>query len=798
MRAPSLVLATFVLGLGMSGRVARAECWGADDLAKILGVAADGRFLYSRATRSDADERGEGRYQLAIVTPTGERETTITRDDQGAWHHEGKPLPPAILAGKPSPRVLETRLQTLLGATAPLVPTKRDVRIVKGETTYRVFLDRTLVKMMKAGDAAEDPASERSWRARTFAHPTAAIQFVALSSHTQPRQSCKINVESIDWIATSKLDPGDRSVAAAFCDAQLQRDEAKRAPTADEAKDDANSDARLDDGYRPDDPLAQWVVCTKESFGGAYLDRIAARAAQLEGRPRLALLRAVAHTVETAWAPLVRMASSKQPDERAFALGALTRLSVALRKRSLHGDKRDPAFAAALLPELKRLCVPRAQASAPEAAAIAACEAEIAQPSTDDLPEEEPCHPGSCSRQLLGVAADGQFVIEQQRRQLAFELRAPDGQLRLRISDNCKSKGCAMRWDLEGVASAAVLDLTIADPRPDKLRADLVKTLALTPARPSRQPVALIGNLLRIGLWTVATLELDKLATPKPLEHDKSPLLFIDTAETTCSDARCRVVVWGPRPVADPRDFAALAEQCQKRAELDRRADCLGSILDERVYPILIEHARVDDDWQLGQAAARIATALGRQPLFEYATAPDPFRRQWALYALGQVLEDTTERLPFSGRAPDKRRPALLAEIEPVCKRALADRDLIVAGGAIACLAQTTTKIDPARLREVLHSPHLETRATVFAIARREDVLVGPELRHVASWLTEPIDKQQQDYQERLHGEVCALFITKRDPAHKPWLRPLVEARLKTLTLRPDARGACKTLLDLL
>lgn len=784
MRASRLVL-TFLLST-LAPRLVHAECVGSDDREKVLGVASDGRLLYSHETRSDAADRGEGTYELAIVAASGEAETTVTRAANGAWQLDGKPLPPSVLAGKPSPRVLEARVQALLGALTPLVSTKRDVRVVKGETVYRVFLDRALIKMMRAPSSREDITTDRSWIARTYRHPASSLVFVSLSSHTQPQKTCTIHVETLDWYTPQELDPNDKSVASAFCDEQLERDESRSPPSDD------------DDDYRVDDPLSRWVACTKDVFAATYLEKSAARAATLEGTARARLLRAVAHVIETSWAPLVRMAQRKQSDERAFALATLAMLDAELRNNRMHGDKRDPAFRSALLPELKRLCVASPNASPSEAAALAECVSAIGQPTTDIVPEEEPCHPGSCMRQLVGVAPDGRFVIEQQRTKLAYELRAPDGQLILRITDNCKGKVCSMRWDLEGAASPAILELASADPKPERLRAGLVKLLALTPAAPSSQRIALDAQVLRIGLWAIATLEQDKLGTMAPLEHGKSRLVFVDTADETCADARCHLVVWGPRPVADASDFAALSGQCQKLTEVAPLADCFGAILDERVYPFLMQYARGDDDWRFHRAAARVATALGRKPLFDYAGMSDAFKRQWALNVLKQLLEDTTERLPFSGRTPDKRRPALVAEIEPYCKRGLADRDLVVAASAIACLAQTGAKIDPARVREVLHSPHLDARAAVFEVAKRENLVVGAELRYVAGWLTDPIDKKDPDYQEWLHGEICTLFVTKLDAANKAWLRPLVESRVKTMTLRPDSKGACKALLQLL
>lgn len=785
MRTSRVVLSLMLLGI--AARSARAECAAGDDLEKVLGVSSDGRFLYSHETHTAAVERGEASYEIALINAAGESETTITRAANGAWQQEGKALPPSVLAGKPSQRVLETRLQTLLGGVTPLVPTRRDVRVVKGETVYRVFLDRALVKMLKAPRPASDGTSDRTWIARTYRHPSTALVFVVLSNQTQPRPSCSAqNVESIDWFTPESLDPNDKSVASTFCDEQLERDE-RRAPASD------------DEAYRPDEPLAQWVACAKDVYGASYLEQTSLRAATLDEGRRQRLLRAIAHTVETSWTPLTRMAKSKQENERAFALEALTSLGVELRTNGLHGDKRDPAFRAALLLDLKKLCNANPNASGREAAAAAACASEFAQPFAETIPDEEPCHPGTCTRQLVGVAPDGRFVIEQVRSgKLTFELRAPDGHLVLRLSDNCKSKNCSMRWDLEGAVSGPVLELTTADPKPEKLRAGLVKTLQLTPAAPSSQAIRLQAQLLRIGLWAIATLEQEKLGTMTALEHGASGLVFVDTADETCTDARCHLVVWGPRPVADSNDFAALASQCQKQTEVAALAACFGSIVDERVYPFLIQLARSDDDWRFGQAAARVATALGRKPLFEYAGASDAFKRQWALHALKQLLEDTTERLPFSGRAPDKRRPALLAEIEPYCKRGLADRDLVVAGAAIACLSQTAAKLDPARLREVLHSPQLDARAAVFEVAKRENVLVGAELRYVAGWLADPIDKKDPDYQEWLHGEICTLFVTKLDAANKAWLRPLVDARVKTMTLRPDSKGACKALRDLL
>jgi hypothetical protein len=741
-------------------RSAAAECWNEHEVGAVAGVAPDGSFVYRVEGGNEAADNGS--IVVEWRDPDGKAHTTFAlctgaECEKKGWQVTGQKPPPELTAGHPKPDELVARLRTQLGATGALAPSPLPVRVVDDEENERhiVRSGAATLYLLRLRDFATSEWPTQRWHAELEEAPGSPLLFLHLKSvsHTHAVADCTEIIDVVRWLPRRRLEPGDRSAELSYC---------------------------VDGARKPLDCL---VATGVES---ALTEELLTMARAPDGDRDGAIGAAAKLALATRPRALVELARGGDRVARAYALQALTDVLGAYAEGHVHGPAADALHRAALVKELEPVCAARKADGQEVAAAAEACRKALEEAGPEvGAPSDSACAPNDgCRGRLLGVGADGGFVVEEElAKGTNFVGRAADGTVRFRISRGTIWE--ASGWQVEGEVTPAQVALIDDDPSPAGLRARLIESLRLTPAAPTRVTVQLSGDRIKAGYVTLARAPESHMRTVQVLAHPRSELYFFTLGKPRCPRPPCQTVVWGERPTGPTTDRAKLVADCMGRSSPYEGAECLADLDDETLFEPLLELARRAKDPTFASSPGRLAAHVGPGRLVALAAASDPFTRELAYHGLADMFDD----------ADAKARVDWRAEVGRACIAGLEHGEPRVLQEALKCAAAAGARVDKARLMGFLtqrRQPWL--RHDALQIAMRQRAFDAGDVGFLALFLDELLDGGPNSPQDWLHADLCHILAENLRPEDR-WAAPLIAARLATIQGVSQYREACEQAL---
>ncbi len=463
------------------------------------------------------------------------------------------------------------------------------------------------------------------------------------------------------------------------------------------------------------------------------------------------------------------------------------------------------------------------------------------------------CGPQRNDTRLLGVAADGSFVVQRTVwthtpndleivfLTSTFVLHASDGHIRGAyscfqvLSEPREDETCKEGWTVSGRVTLEDKARLHGQPSPRELTRRLSVELGLTPAHRSSVQLRKRGLLVYAGsaalfalpaVWFAVGHGLHSCFSPSAedwhlslLEHPRSPLLFFHASYAFPKEREFVTRFhWFPRQALSPGDLRSIVRQClydsncesacqsnlSEQFSLDREsilralADLPPEASDEATVP---EYPRTELQNKASQCAVYRAEDEGTEGLVAFAKSDSTRHRIFGLRAMYEYIHTRVYRREYVSdrgiraqwNAKEAARLAAAQRDWPtLCLKAFTrEVDRAAVQAAFGCAAVLEAITGSEIVAAALRAADLRSIAVDALHLRTE--LDPAVLRPLAAFLNEPAPDPHDNDALRQRGKLCRLLAERGAPG------TLALPRWTDLPRgddekQPDARTPCEAL----